>query len=97
MFEYFNQLPTWVQSFWFAYVTFHDLIQWAIMGIIGLTAYGERKHKKELQSLITKLKEELEHVHDEIHTHLGEPYGKENEHRRVYSVAESLYDETRSS
>jgi len=68
-------------SLWFAYVTFHDLIQWGIMGIIGLTAYGERKHKKELQSLINELKEELKHVHDEVHIHLGEPYGKENEHR----------------
>ena len=94
MFEYFEQLPTWVQNFWFAYVTFHDLLQWGIMGIIGLTAYGQRKHKKELLSRVDELRKELEHVHDEIHIHLGEPYGKENEHRRIYRVAKSLHDET---
>lgn len=92
MFDYFQQLPGWLQDLWFAYVTFHDLIQWIIMAIIGLTAYGERKHKKELQLLIAELREELEHVHDEIHIHLGEPYGKENEHRRFYRVAGSLQD-----
>jgi hypothetical protein len=81
-------------SLWFAYVTFHDLIQWGIMGIIGLTAYGQRKHKKELQSLVNELKKELAHVHDEIHVHLGEPYGKENEHRRVYRLEESLHGKT---
>jgi hypothetical protein len=84
-------------SLWFLYVTFHDLIQWVIMGIIGLTAYGERKHKKELNVLITELREELEHVHDEIHIHLGEPYGKENEHRRSDRLAQSLQDTTGSS
>ena len=78
---------------WFAYVTFHDLIQWGVMGVIGLTAYGERKRKKELQSLVIELEKELDHIHDEIHIHLGEPYGKENEHRRVYRLAESLHNE----
>lgn len=63
---------SWQHSLWFAYVTFHDLIQWAIMTIIGLTAYGQRKHKKELQELVVELKDELAHVHDEIHFHMEE-------------------------
>lgn len=97
----FEDLMKWLMvegslqhSIWFIYVTFHDLIQWGIMGIIGLTAYGQRKHKKELQQLVAELRDELEHVHDEIHIHLGEPYGEENEHRRVYRVAESIHKET---
>lgn len=63
---------SWQHSLWFVYVTFHDLIQWAIMGIIGLTAYGQRKHKRELQDLVTELRAELEHVHCEIHNHMEE-------------------------
>lgn len=59
-------------SLWFVYVTFHDLIQWSIMTIIGLSAYGQRKHKREIQDLVVELREELEHVHEEIHNHIDE-------------------------
>jgi len=72
MFEWIQNWPDWLQGVWFAYVTFHDLIQWAIMVIIGWTAWGQRKHKQELQLLVNKLKEELEHVHIEVHNHLEE-------------------------
>lgn len=63
---------SWQHSLWFAYVTFHDLIQWSIMTIIGLTAWGQRKHKREQQELIKELRDELTHVHDEVHTHMEE-------------------------
>lgn len=63
---------SWQHSLWFAYVTFHDLIQWMIMTIIGLTAYGQRKHKKELQELVLELVEELTHVCEEFHSHMEE-------------------------
>lgn len=63
---------TWQHSLWFAYVTFHDLIQWGIVSILGLTAWGQRKHKEKLQDFIVELKEELEHVHNEIHNHIDE-------------------------
>lgn len=59
-------------SIWFAYVTFHDLIQWSVVSIIGLTAWGQRKHRQELQEIITTIRDELTHVHDEVHTHISE-------------------------
>ena len=64
--------PEWAQALWFVYVTFHDLIQWALMLIIGYTAWGQRQHKKELQHLVDELREELEHVHEEVHAHMDE-------------------------
>ena len=70
--EWFESLPSWVQGFWFAYVTFHDLIQWSIMVIIGYTTWGQRQHKKELQDLVGKLRDELLHVHEEVHNHIDE-------------------------
>lgn len=63
---------TWQHTVWFLYVTAHDLIMWIVMSIIGLTAWGQRRHKKELQELVVELREELEHVHEEIHTHMEE-------------------------
>lgn len=63
---------SWQHSLWFVYVTFHDLIQWCIMGIIGLTAYGQRRHKKALQELVDELCKELNHVHEEVHNHIKE-------------------------
>ncbi|MBD3260340.1 MAG: GNAT family N-acetyltransferase [Candidatus Altiarchaeales archaeon] len=63
---------TWQHSAWFAYVTFHDLIQWAIVSILGLTAWGQRKHKEKLNELVIELKDELQHVHEEIHNHIDE-------------------------
>lgn len=73
--EFMHWLMTegsWQHSLWFIYVTFHDLIQWALMAIIGLTAYGQRKHKQKLHDLVIQLEQELEHVHKEIHTHIEE-------------------------
>lgn len=72
MFEWLQTWPDWLQSFWFLYITFHDLVQWVIMFIIGYTAWGQRRHKKELQELALDLQEEMKHVHGELHTHMQE-------------------------
>ncbi len=56
---------SWQHSTWFVYVTFHDLFQWGIIGLFGLTAWGERRKKKQLEKLI-------EHIHEELHTHIEE-------------------------
>jgi hypothetical protein len=63
--EWLSNLPDWAQSLWLVYVTFHDLIQWAILAIVGVTAWGQRKKKKELEELVG-------HIHDELHTHIEE-------------------------
>lgn len=68
------QPGSWQHTLWFFYVTFHDLAQWFIMGLIGLTAYGQRKHKKELQELVDVLYKELNHVHDEVHEHIKQDF-----------------------
>jgi len=70
--DWMQSWPDWLQGAWFAYVTFHDLIQWGIMVIIGWTAWGQRKHERELQLLIEKLSAELRHVHEEVHNHIDE-------------------------
>jgi len=49
MLEWVANWPEWAQSFWFMYVTFHDLVQWAVLFVIGLTAYGQRQKKKDLE------------------------------------------------
>ncbi len=56
---------SWQHSTWFVYVTFHDLIQWCIIVLFGLTTWGERRQKKQLEKLI-------EHIHQELHTHIEE-------------------------
>jgi len=65
MLEWVNSWPEWLQGLWFAYVTFHDLIQWAIIFAFGYTAWGQRKKKKEMEELIS-------HIHDELHQHIDE-------------------------
>jgi len=72
MFEWLQTWPDWLQNFWFLYITFHDLIQWGIMLIIGYTAWGQRRQKKELQELALVLQKELNHVHGELHIHMHE-------------------------
>ena len=72
MLEWVAAWPDWLQGFWFLYITFHDLIQWAIMLIIGYTAWGQRKQKRELQVLARMLQKELNHVHVELHDHIHE-------------------------
>ncbi len=59
------QEGSWQHSLWFVYVTFHDIIQWGIIVLFGLTAWGERIKKKKLEDLI-------EHIHEELHTHIEE-------------------------
>ena len=65
MLEWFEGLPNWLQQFWFIYVTFHDLVQWLIITAFGLTAWGQRKQKKQLEKLV-------EHIHQELHMHIQE-------------------------
>jgi len=59
------QEGSWQHSAWFLYVTFHDLIQWGIIVLFGLTAWGERRKKRQLEILV-------EHIHKELHTHIEE-------------------------
>lgn len=57
---------------WFVYVTFHDLVQWALMLAIGYTAWGQRRKAQEKHELALALKVELDHVHEELHNHMEE-------------------------
>jgi hypothetical protein len=59
-----------LRDLWFVYVTFHDIVQWVIMAIVGMTVYGQRRHKKELRELAVELERELSHVHAELHNHI---------------------------
>lgn len=68
MLEWVKTWPDWLQALWFAYVTFHDIIQWGVLFLFGLTLWGKRKHKRDLEKLI----EELDHIHAELHTHIAE-------------------------
>lgn len=61
-----------LQELWFYYVTFHDPIQWAVMLLVGWTAWGQRKKKQELHDLAIELQTELDHVHEELHVHMQE-------------------------
>ncbi len=72
MLEWLQTWPEWLQGLWFVYITFHDLIQWGILLIIGYTTWGQRKQKRELQELALLLQEELNHVHGELHGHIDE-------------------------
>lgn len=72
MLEWFLDRPEWLKDLWFVYVTFHDLIQWGILIIIGYTAWDQRKQKRELRDLALILQEELDHVHAELHGHMNE-------------------------
>jgi hypothetical protein len=65
MLEWVQTWPDWLQTVWFAYVTFHDLIQWAVIVLFGLTAWGQRHKKRQLEELI-------EHIHEELHKHIRE-------------------------
>ena len=64
MLEWILQHPV-LSEVWFAYVTFHDFIQWGIMAVLAHTAWGQRKKKKVLEDLI-------EHIHEELHSHIEE-------------------------
>ena len=65
MIEWFYNLPQWLQSTWFIYVTFHDFVQWGIIILIGYTAWGRRRQKTQMDDLI-------KHIHDELHQHIEE-------------------------
>lgn len=57
---------------WFLYITFHDPFQWLVMTLVGWTAWGQRKKRKEWEDLVHEMREELSHVHQEIHDHMEE-------------------------
>jgi len=63
--EWVQTWPDWLQGLWFAYITFHDVIQWIIIILFGLTTWGERRKKKKLEDLI-------DHIHKELHNHIEE-------------------------
>lgn len=63
MIEWVQTWPDWLQAAWFFYVTFHDIIQWGVIALFGLTAWGQRREKKKLEALI-------EHIHEELHAHI---------------------------
>ena len=65
MLEWISSWPVWLQDIWFVYITFHDIIQWIIIFAFGLTAWGQRRKKKEVDKL-------LEHIHEELHRHIEE-------------------------
>ncbi len=65
MLEWMNSWPDWLQGIWFAYVTFHDLVQWVALAAFGYTVWGQRQKKKAMEELI-------EHIHNELHTHIAE-------------------------
>jgi len=67
MIEWLQTWPGWLQGLWLSYVTFHDIIQWAVMLFLARTAWGERRKKQAAEELIT-------HIHDELHRHVGEDY-----------------------
>ena len=68
MFEWIQTLPEWVQWVWGFYVTFHDLVQWAVIGVLGYTAWGKKKHRAEIEEIA----EEVAHIHEELHIHIDE-------------------------
>lgn len=63
--EWIGNWPEWLQGLWFVYITFHDVIQWVIMGLIGLTAWDQRRKKRAEEKLV-------EHIHQELHDHMIE-------------------------
>lgn len=65
MIEWLQTWPDWLQGVWFVYITFHDLLQWIVVAIFGLTVWGQRREKQKLEMLI-------EHIHTELHTHIEE-------------------------
>ena len=65
MLEWVNSWPDWLQGIWFAYITFHDFIQWGIMLLLARTAWGQQKKKRESEKL-------LKHIHKELHEHIIE-------------------------
>jgi len=69
MIEWLQTWPGWLQGFWLSYVTFHDIIQWAVMLFLARTTWGERRKKQEAEKLIT-------HIHAELHQHVEEDYHK---------------------
>lgn len=56
----------WVGSVWFIWVTFHDVVQWAIMGFLGVTVLRQRRVMKDM------VREEVQHIHEELHKHIEE-------------------------
>ena len=70
-----NEHPTlgWL---WLIWVTFHDLVQWTIMAVLGLTVWGQRRKTREeaqRRATITEaVREEVAHIHEELHQHILE-------------------------
>ena len=65
MLEWIGSWPNWLQASWFAYITFHDFIQWGVIILFGYTVWGRRQKKKEMEDLIA-------HIHEELHQHIEE-------------------------
>lgn len=67
--EFFLELTKeypWLQGAWFIWVTFHDFVQWSVMFLLGFTVL---KNKKNMKNMV---KEEVAHIHEELHTHIDE-------------------------
>ena len=56
----------WVGSAWFIWVTFHDLVQWAVMALLGFTVLRQRRVMKDM------VRKEVAHIHEELHKHIEE-------------------------
>ena len=65
MLDWVASWPEWLQGTWLLYVTFHDLVQWAILLVIGYTAWGKQREAKKTEEL-------LAHIHEELHLHIEE-------------------------
>jgi hypothetical protein len=68
MLDWVEKWPHWLQIVWFCYITFHDLIQWVVLALIGLTVWGRRKRQRNIEALAA----EIQHIHDEVHKHIEE-------------------------
>ena len=56
----------WASYAWFVWVTFHDLVQWTVMGFLGFTVLRQRRTMKDM------VREEVAHIHQELHIHIEE-------------------------
>jgi len=72
MLDWVQQWPDWLQAVWFFYITFHDLVQWGVLALIGMTVWGKRKRQQKHQATVEALAVEIKHIHDEVHKHIEE-------------------------
>ena len=73
--QFANEYPA-LGYIWFIWVTFHDIVQWTVMGALGLTVWGQRKKARDEADKRAKIaaavRTEVDHIHEELHLHIKE-------------------------